>query len=632
MGAPSCGRTALVTNPMKLSTHGNALVLISLPGSRHLRRVLSQLRTQAFGWAYLGQNISEFYRVRRAFDSQGTHVDTTSRFHQAAEALREPYLAYLYTIGQQLDSLRWWITPLSYRCVYVSKTLHRTCDLKVALSLAETWEGAGPLVLVVTKPVLQALKRNLPPEWGKRVRVLQRPRPFSVSLIGDAASMLAHRAFFVLREGYRILQSRLTLSRPNLPAQPTTVLVSWATPTNISRGGEFHQSFFGDLAAQLVSGGHQVAVAPIILPGVRYREALLRLRNASLPLLVPHRYLSVMDLVRAAISSCIKPPLPSALPDLDGMDIRNLVQEDLTRHWVGNGAADALLMAASVRRWAAARATITRIIYVYENQPLERALIWETRRSFPKAMLVGFQHAGVPRLLLNFYLSPGGEKRAPLPDRIVTVGKHTAQLLSADGYEPGQVRVGGALQMQDLIALRSKNSESDAPGHRPLVLVAASNGLEETAELAYMAAQLFREEEGIDVVMKCHPIMPFEKVVQFTGNHLPKHVRLSNEPIIELMQKSSVMVYSGSTVGVHALALSLPVIHLRTQFEFDLDPLEAVPHLRLEATGLEDLRQKVRWLLVHREEYIAQHLFEWDRLVDDMYGQVDQETIRAFTD
>jgi hypothetical protein len=92
------------------------------------------------------------------------------------------------------------------------------------------------------------------------------------------------------------------------------------------------------------------------------------------------------------------------------------------------------------------------------------------------------------------------------------------------------------------------------------------------------------------------------------------------------------MVYSGSTVAIEAMALGVPTIHLTSQFDFDLDPLEAVPDLRLAAMGLEDLRQKVRWLLEHREEYIAQHQEDWASLVSDMYGPVTEETFRAFVE
>jgi surface carbohydrate biosynthesis protein (TIGR04326 family) len=292
----------------------------------------------------------------------------------------------------------------------------------------------------------------------------------------------------------------------------------------------------------------------------------------------------------------------------------------------------ALLMVPLVRRWASLGPSITRIIYLYENQPWERALCWEVKRSLPNTVLVGYQHARVPRLMLNFYLAPGGEGKAPLPDRVVTVGRHTARILSAGGYEPERIRVGGALQLQNLLALRPQGSKLPASANGTTVLVAPSNSPEEAAELLHLAVRLFDGNEGVRIAIKCHPLLPFQKVSSSIGGQLPKHVEVSDDPLSDLMLKSCVMVYSGSTVCVQALALGLPVVHVRPQFDFDLDPLETVPDLRLEATGLEELRQKVLWLLDHRDEYIAQHRERWNRFVDDMYGPVTQQTFLAFVE
>lgn len=212
------------------------------------------------------------------------------------------------------------------------------------------------------------------------------------------------------------------------------------------------------------------------------------------------------------------------------------------------------------------------------------------------------------------------------------MGAQIARLLSADGYNSGRVRVGGALQVQEILALSSQSGDRTVSREVATVLVAATGGREDTAELVEMASGLFDGDEGVRVVMKCHPSMPFYKVRGMIGAELPAHVRLSEEPITDLMLKSSVMVYTGSTVCVQALALGLPVVHLRSQFEFDLDPLEAVPELRLEATGLDELRTKVRWVLDHRQEYVDQYKAEWIRVVADMYGPVTEETFRTFVE
>ena len=247
------------------------------------------------------------------------------------------------------------------------------------------------------------------------------------------------------------------------------------------------------------------------------------------------------------------------------------------------------MMTHLVRRWGKWSPSIARIVYMYENQPWERAICWQAKRSLPNAKLMGYSPTPVSKLLLNFFLAPGEAKIAPLPDRIVTVGKRSARLYSSDGYDPESVKVGGALRMQDLEALGSYDQQRP-PAQDRFVLVAPSIGLDETAELAYMAAHLFDEDAGVRVVLKCHPMLPFERVRKLIGAPLPPHVQISDEPIKDLILKSSVMIYSNSSVCIDSLALGVPVVNLRPRFDISLDPLEDFPDLRPEATGLADLQ------------------------------------------
>lgn len=567
------------------------------------------------------------------FDERGSQIDITDCFHQAAESLREPYLKYLYAIGRDLASLRWWITGVSYRSSYASRAFHHACHLKVALDLAGGWDGPGRLVLVVPDRQAQAaLKKNLDQSKKTDAGLVdsRRPRPFRPALA--MVKMLASRVYFIWRETGRLVQTRYLMPRPPTLDGPTTVIVSYATQGNLRESAKFHESYFGDLTGQLNRAGHSVAMVPMVLKDVPYGCALRKLRESSTPLMMPHRYLTLGDILGAAFSSCIRAQQPRPIPQFCGLDIGPLIEEELRSYRVTNWAADVLLVVALVRRWAKSGIPITRVIYIYENQPWERALCWAFSRYLPHAELVGYQHARTPRFLLNFYLAPEGEPLAPLPDRVVTVGQHTARLLVQGGYHTDKVRVGGALQMQGLLALRSNGLTPPNRVGRPTVLIACSIGQDETAELIDMAVGLFDEDERVQVVVKCHPLMPFQQVSGLLATELPGHVQVTGEDIPELLVKSSLMVYSSSTVCIQALALGLPVIHLRARFDLDTDPLEAVPGLRLEAAGLEGLRQKVRWLIAHREDYIAQHQADWDRLVDEMYGPVNEETVHAFVD
>jgi len=610
-----------------------ATVVITPPDLRSIRRVGRRFADKDLSWVYLGQRPDEFRQVDRNFPGQGDHLVTARKFHAAAEVLREPYLTYLYEIGRKLDSLLWWVTSLSYRNFFMSKTFHQVCFLKVGLDLVKTWDSSQPLILVVADaPVRRALAQNLDREQAGRTWVVGSNRSSAFQPVLGLFRMLAFRAFFLLREGRRVIQSRRFVASNYAPIEDTTLIISTIHAQNIHRAGEFHTAAWGNLAAQLGELGCHVAIMPMVLRNVKYKEALHQAKDSGLPLMIPHRYLNFLDLIWAVIMTLRKPPSPRSVPVFSGMDITALVKEDLRQHWIVNRAPDALLYVSLMRRWAALGLPLERIIYIYENQPWERAICWEARRSLPKTALVGYQHARVPRFILNWHLAPDGEPDAPLPDFIVTVGKHTAHLLSSHGYDEERIRVGGALQMQGLAELSTTNSEPRAAGTAPVVLVAPAAGREEAAEVVEMAVRLFNEDDGVQVIVKCHPSMPFSRFESLLDGKLPNHAQMSQEPITDLMLKSSLLLYTGSTVCVQALALGLPVVYVRPQFDLGMDALEAEPDLRLEAMGPKELGEKVRWLLDHREEYIEQHKDAWNRFLEEMYGPVTERSFRAFID
>jgi hypothetical protein len=156
--------------------------------------------------------------------------------------------------------------------------------------------------------------------------------------------------------------------------------------------------------------------------------------------------------------------------------------------------------------------------------------------------------------------------------------------------------------------------------------------MEESAELAHMAINLFSEDDGIRLIFKFHPGMPYRRVKDRINAEFPAHVEISEDAVDELIARSSIMVYSGSTVCIGALAVGMPVIHLRPQFDFDMDPLEMAPQNRLQAIGLDDLREKICWLLDNHSQYIAEHQAGWQKVVGEMFGPVSQETYSIFVD
>ena len=113
-----------------------------------------------------------------------------------------------------------------------------------------------------------------------------------------------------------------------------------------------------------------------------------------------------------------------------------------------------------------------------------------------------------------------------MPDRVVTVGQYSAQLLSSDGYDGDRLRVGGALHMQDSMAPQGNAHKLPSQPRHATVLVACAVGLEEAAELVGLASELFQEDEEVDVIVKCHPITSIHGVCKYLGKPCPTTSKL----------------------------------------------------------------------------------------------------------
>ena len=216
-------------------------VFVVAAEDRSLRRCLRSVGEGELEWAYLGQSIEESRRAEGHFHGKGAKLDTAQRFHETAGVLRDKYLSYVYDIGRNLDSLLWWVTSISYRRREVSRTFQQACHLKVALDLVEAWSGPGTLVLVVADlPVRRALMANLPHSKQSQVRFLGPLRPPPLRAVFDAVfdtvKLLARRAFFIAREGRRILVARRLIRHAHVPAEPTTLIVSSISHRNFDRG------------------------------------------------------------------------------------------------------------------------------------------------------------------------------------------------------------------------------------------------------------------------------------------------------------------------------------------------------------------------------------------------------------
>ena len=93
----------------------------------------------------------------------------------------------------------------------------------------------------------------------------------------------------------------------------------------------------------------------------------------------------------------------------------------------------------------------------FENHNWERLTYIACRKFSPRTMTIGYQHSSILLREINYFISKYETDIAPLPKKIITVGKETKHILEKYGsYPSGMITAGCALRYEYLFATRLK--------------------------------------------------------------------------------------------------------------------------------------------------------------------------------
>lgn len=213
------------------------------------------------------------------------------------------------------------------------------------------------------------------------------------------------------------------------------------------------------------------------------------------------------------------------------------------------------------------------LLFVWENQPWELALVAAWRR-FHREKIIGAQHSALGGLDLRSFadqrdLSAAGPGRRPTPDLLVVNGSGTRDLL--ERHPPAeQIVVGEALRYLELQRARPAG-RNGAP--RTLLVVGGYKRSETAYQLRLLAeaARLGALDAFSRVVIKPHPFCPIESLLQADAFRVPPEV--TEAPIISLWSEAHAVFTANSTAAaVEACYVGLPVAVCAPADEMNLSP------------------------------------------------------------
>jgi hypothetical protein len=591
---------------------------------------------------YLGDDEERSVFLEREFRPEGQRIEISDRLNRVATALRQQYIDFIGELSVQNASSEWWRSCLAEKNPYISQAFFYACCVQACREAIRDHTSAIPILVVVDPPSLrQALITNLSSE-GEPL-VVHQPWGWKASLLlVGLIEMVVRQGYFVLVNLGRIIYARYYLHLHRI--QPIREAIRSQKPVCITHvwvdqraynpvTGEFKDQDFDEVGRYLEKKGKSVFILPNVLSAASYPRVARYIAESAGKYIVPHAFLRPRDVVGALFRSLLAYPKLVRYPLFAGLEISDLIYQDIWNDWARQRAAHYVLIEKWVQELKKAGLRIERFIYTFENHAWEHVICETFRLCYPEARLIAHQPNGVPLFLMNYFISAAERSLVPLPDLIVTNGAYADRLLKSSGYPSEKIQCGGGLRQRYLQDwLDGQQSPRYFHIRQACIVVTPSIGEKSSLELVRKAIQAFQGARELSVILKCHPSMPFERIAAFLGSEgLPPHIEVSKEPLRELLREAAVLVYNDGTFpSVEALIAGVPVIYLEPVFALPLDPLDSFQNLRVSVRTAEELRASVRGLLADSVAVKAKREDDMQETLHDLIGRVSDRTYELF--
>ncbi|MCL4457682.1 MAG: hypothetical protein M1147_01105 [Nitrospirae bacterium] len=356
---------------------------------------------------------------------------------------------------------------------------------------------------------------------------------------------------------------------------PSFVLFTLIDKNNFVKKGTFRDVYLGDLSSYFKAEKYDTFTMGQLHDNPS-RSLSFNIRNMSEQsfALLDHfwslrdLYIVTKDALRAYFS---KPPYwPQSY--FAGFDVRGVLNANLK--WeLQSCYADNLL------NYRAAKMCLEQIqprlfIYPYENKCIEHMLLMAIQEVSPVTKTIGYQHAVLTAKHIHMFLAEGESDTLPLPTKIVTNGRYTANLLHEYGnYPEGIIVAGTALRQTSLIP--GKFIKAKPPKKVIKVLMALAEGKEEYDKAIEFMRNIQTNDRTQDYNfrVRLHPGVPYDPL---ENEKIMKGLRCTkdtNPSLLEALYWADVVLYASTSVAVQAMMMGIPVIWMDLLDFWGADPI-----------------------------------------------------------
>jgi hypothetical protein len=604
-------------------------VFLATPTKDSAKKILKKIGNNEFEWAFFGKSFSHAIEIEDLLGGFGKKFESGDKLQEIARELRQPYIDYIGKLSIENHSLTWWLSSVSEKNPFISTSFLNICYTKLALDFLEKFKKPYFVLFVEDRALRTTIFKNA----DCRVELIES----KVRQLKERGRKIIWtfliKGWFIWSTLYKVAISKYSFNKEKIlrSKTPLTLIHTWIDGRSFDLKGNFTDSYFGDLFHRLKDRDRKVVIVPSVLGKFSYRKALKLMENSDAEFLPPYCFISIFNVLSAAITTAIKPHRINRFHLFSDLDISDLLKSDFEKDRENIRTASNLLLYDIVRAWNKKDIKIDSLIYTFENHTWEKVFCIAFKEFYPKTTIIGYQHSVLSRMLLNYFYSSNERKIIPLPDKIITNGKYPEKILKESGYPKQTVVCGGAIRYVNLLKEINTHKEDKTRGktQKWTVLVTTSIDRREASELIWKSTKAYEDTDEYNVIIKCHPVIPFKKVVRALGNfNLPKNFSISQKPVAELLETTHALLYTSSTTCIEALTVGVPAVHVESDFIVDIDPLDFSPNSRKSARSPSDIKKSVDSILSEDKRKLLQ--MEGVKTVGELFGEINDQVYDLF--
>lgn len=504
------------------------------------------------------------------------------------EVIEKKYIDFIASLGLKNRSIYWWAGNLAEKDSFTSKLFNRIYKLVYLDKILQQIKDKDCLLICSDRILIAQINFN----YKKRFKINNfsfKKYNFIQSFIKTAKGFF-QQAYYALYEYIKLLYSRYTLSFKKADIVKNNnyvVFRTWVDSRNY-KTGRYIDSYFKKLPEFFVENKRNI----LIFAGVssNYKENINKFKNDNdVSIITINLYLKGIDILRCLLYTYFRRPSVKKNIFIDNYEISYLIREELSKDILDISFFYALMQYYCCLRLAK-NVSIGKFIYTFENYSWEKMSILGLRKSKSSVKIVGFQHAFISRNDFKYFPGKKEQKVMPLPDRIITMGNKTKEIMEKFGDYPKNIFSIGCALRQDYLS-RMSISPRKRKGD---IFVPLTITVEDTIKVLRF---LFKSGLGNcseKVYLRPHPATPIESCIKKLEFPLPNNFIISREvSILSEIERCSIALHTWTTVCLEVLKMGRPVVYLDVNYPLELDPLFECNNLKDICSRPEDLIGKI---------------------------------------